>query len=202
MKIYLLILLTLTQLFSSASLEHVSINGYDFTVVKESYDIYDSKGTAMKIYREEPNKNLTFVLSLVLHDATGGCSGKSLEDGSYEINGSAITFYTQWSRRGNAHEAPVGARIQHFEVLSDGEIQQHYSELYIETARKTHADEGLKYLFTKPNSDDAREKLEEYFNRVEQKYKATFVLGKERDNLIKRVKEALKKKQKVQWDKI
>lgn len=202
MKTLLWIWLLFSSCSVAASLEHLSINEHDFSLVTEEYDLYDSKGKVLKLYREEPNRNLTFLKSLTLSDVTGGCSGKSIEEGTYEINGSVITLYTQWLRRGKAHEEPEGARIQHFEILQDGTLRQNYSELYIETARKSHAGNGgLQYLFTQAKSDEELEKLQEYVAYVEQKYKATFVFDQQRDTLTRQVQEALKRKTKAQWRK-
>jgi len=71
MKLFLLILLTLTTLFATAELEHITIGNQDFSIVTESYDIYDSKGEVMKFYKEERKNDLIFVLSLILKESTG-----------------------------------------------------------------------------------------------------------------------------------
>jgi len=60
MKAFLFIVLSIGTLFASAKLEHVTIGNQDFSVVTESYDIYDSKGEVMKLYKEERNNDLTF----------------------------------------------------------------------------------------------------------------------------------------------
>ena len=85
MKAILVLSILSSILFASAKLEHVTIGNQDFSIVTESYKIYDSKGEVMKFYKEERNNNLTFVLSLILKDDTGSCSDKSMERGSYEI---------------------------------------------------------------------------------------------------------------------
>ncbi|SFV53835.1 hypothetical protein MNB_SV-14-1770 [hydrothermal vent metagenome] len=199
MKIYLLILLTIGRLFS-ASLEHITINNYDFSIVKEDYHIYDSKGKIMKMYLEENNNNLTFVLRLTLHDETGGCTSRSIQKGAYEINGSVITLYNYWDRKGKAYLAPYGWRIQKYKVLSSGKLKQIFGQIYLESTKQSYEnDSGLKYLFTSPKTDEERAKKEEYIKEIEQKYKAKFVLGKEKNRLKEEVEEALKRKLKRVW---
>ena len=202
MKRYLLIVLTLSQSLFSASLEHITINNHDFSVVTEQYEFYDSKGEVMKLYKEERNKNLSFALRLTLKDTTGGCSSKSIEEGAYDINGSVITLYTQWKRRGKAYDAPAGVRVQRFEVQNDGTLEQVFGELYIETARKRYAeDSGLKYLFTPAKTKEEKDEFTAYIKEVERMYKGTFVFGAKKKELKKEVKEALTKSFKASWQK-
>jgi len=56
MKIFLFFLMLISTLFSSSKLEHIAIGNQDFSIVTESYDIYDSKGEVMKLYKEERNQ--------------------------------------------------------------------------------------------------------------------------------------------------
>jgi hypothetical protein len=202
MKLYLLIILSITELFS-ASLEHLSINKYDFSSVIEHYDIYDSKGVVMKLYREEKNKNLSFVLRLTLQDSTGNCSSRSMEDGSYEVNGSTIILYSLWTRRGKAYLTPYGARIQHFEIQNDGTLKQTSGQIYLETTRRKHDNNsGMKYLFTPAKTDEEKKEFNAYVKEVERIYSASFISkDDEVKALIKEVKMALKRKMKSTWKK-
>lgn len=202
MRFFLFLTLLITQLFSTSSVEELTIGKFDFVIIKKSYDIYDSKGEVMQLYREERNKNLLFSLRLTLKDETGDCSSKGIQEGTYVINDNKITLYSLWHRRGKAYLEPYGARIQHYELQSDGSLTQISSSLYMETARKKHAiDEGMQYLFNLPKNEEEQKKLNSYVKEVERIYKAKFVYGDEKDRLIKEVKEELRKKKKRVWSK-
>jgi hypothetical protein len=200
MKLFLLILLTLTTLFATAELEHITIGNQDFSIVTESYKIYDSKGEVMKLYKEERNNDLIFVLSLILKDSTGTCADKSMQTGTYEINGTDITLYSFWDRKGKAYDSPYGARIQHYEMLPDHTVILNSSKVYIETSRQSYDREsGMKYLFTPPNTNSEIEALQAYVKSVEKEYKGAFVYDNEAKRLIEEVDEAFRRKMKAEW---
>ncbi|MFC2057625.1 hypothetical protein ACFLR6_01665 [Campylobacterota bacterium] len=200
MKLFLLIFLTLTTLFATAELEHITIGNQDFSMVTESYEIYDSKGEVMKLYKEERNNDLIFVLSLILKDSTGTCADKSMQTGTYEINGTDITLYSFWDRKGKAYDSPYGARIQRYEMLPDHTVVLNSSKVYIETARKSYDTEsGMKYLFTPPNTKSEIEALQAYVRSVEREYKGTFVYDNEAKKLMEEVHEAFRRKMKAEW---
>ncbi len=200
MKIFYMILFTLNILFATAQLEHVTLGNQDFSIVTESYEIYDSKGEVMKFYKEERNNDLTFVLSLILNDKTGTCSDKSMQEGAYEINGTTITLYSFWDRKGKVYDSPYGARIQQYEMLPDHTVVLRSSKVYIEAARKSYDKEsGMKYLFTPPKTKMEKEALQAYIQSVEKEYKGVFVFGEEAKKLLEEVHEALRHKMKARW---
>ena len=200
MKILLLLLIVSSVLFSSGKLEHVTIGNQDFSIITESYDIYDSKGEVMKFYKEERNNNLTFPFSLILEDSTGTCADKSTQTGSYEINGTTITLYSFWDRKGKSYDSPYGARIQRYEMLPDHTVVLISSKVYIETARKNYDNEsGMMYLFTLPQTKSEKEKLGNYIKSVEREYKGDFVYGEDAKLLINEVHQALERKMKSRW---
>jgi len=200
MKFLLLTLMLSSILLSSAKLEHVTIGNQDFSLVTESYDIYDSKGKVMKFYKEERNNDLTFVLSLILEDATGTCADKSTQSGSYEINDTTIMLYSFWDRKGKSYESPYGARIQQYEMLPSHTVVLKSSKVYIETARRNYDEESaMKYLFTPPKTKNEKEALDDYIKSVEREYKGDFVYGDEAKKLIDEVHEALHRKMKSRW---
>lgn len=200
MRFIWLILFAVSTLFSSANLEHLSIGNQDFSIVTESYKIYDSKGEVVKFYKEERNNDLTFIFSLILEDATGTCADKSIQSGSYEINGTNITLYSFWDRKGKVYDSPYGARIQHYEMLPDHTIVLKSSKLYIETARRSYDQESaMKYLFTSPQTASEKEALQRYIRSVEKEYKGTFVYEDEARALLNEVQEALRRKIRSKW---
>lgn len=201
MKIFSLILFTVSILSATAQLEHIALGNQDFSIVTESYDIYDSKGEVMKFYKEERNNDLTFVLSLILKDKTGSCADKSMQEGAYKINGTTITLYSFWDRKGKVYDSPYGARIQSYEMLPNHSVVLKSSKVYIETARKSYDKEsGMQYLFTPPKTKIQKEALHTYIKSVEKEYKGVFVFGEEAKNLLDKVHEALNRKMKAQWE--
>lgn len=200
MKILSLIFFTVNILFATAELEHVTLGNQDFSLVTESYEIYDSKGEVMKFYKEERNNDLTFVLSLILNDKTGTCADKSMQEGAYEINGTTITLYSFWDRKGKVYDSPYGARIQQYEMLPNHTVVLRSSKVYIETARKSYDQEsGMKFLFSPPKTALEKEALHTYINAVEKEYKGVFVFGEEAKMLLDEVHEALRRKMKSAW---
>lgn len=200
MKNTLFFLLLFTQSIFAAKLQHISIGNQDFSLTTESYDIYDSKGEVLRLYREERNNNLTFIFSLILKDATGTCADKSMQTGSYEINGTHITLYSFWDRKGKAYDSPYGARIQRYEMLPNHTVVLKSSKVYIETARRNYDEEsGMKYLFTPPETNSEREALQAYIRSVEKEYKGVFVYDDEAKELLEEVHESFRRRMKSQW---
>ena len=200
MKIFFVWITVLLLLFSEGKIEHITLHDHDFTIVTESYDIYDSKGTVAKFYREERNNDLTFLFSHTLHDATGSCADKSLEDGAYEINGSTITLYTFWDRRGRAYDSPYGARILTYTVDKSGELQKVSGKLYVETSKKSaDRNSAVKYLFDPPRTEKEKEAFAQYIASAERQYKGTFLQGDEAKQLIDEVRKALRQKSRETW---
>jgi len=182
------------------SIGHLNIGKQDFMFTTESYDIYDSKGEVLRVYKEHHNHDLTFMFSLILKDRTGACSNKSLEDGYYEINGTTITLYTHWGRKGKAYDAPYGVRIQVYTLDKQYNFVKTSSKLYIETQRENYNENsGMKYLFETPKNDEQKAQLKAYVNRVERKYDGTFVFANQAKILIKEVQDAMTRKMKSLW---
>ena len=199
MKFFILLPILLSFCFG-ATLKDIEIGKFTFSILTDTYDEYDSKGEVMKLYAQENNNDLTFILSLTLQDRTGSCADKSLEDGSYEINGSTLTLYTAWDRTGRAYDAPYGARIQVYELQSNATFKLISSRLYIETHRKKQdQNSGMQYLFSPPKNEKEQKIFEAYIAEVETRFKGTFVFGEEAKQLRLEVQEALKRKMHSAW---
>jgi len=199
-KIFFIVSILLSQSLFGGS-QNLLINKHKFVIVTESYDIYDSKGTFMKFYDAKNSNEALF--RLTLGDATGGCAARSLEDGSYEIEGDTITLYSLWNRKGKAYLSPYGAKIQKFKVLSNGRLKTISSQVYVEETKRNYDEEsGMQYLFHAPTNKEEKEKLDDYVKGVERKYKATFLFGEKGKNLMLQVKEAMKRKLKKTWKRI
>ena len=196
----LLLFFTLLSLLSSTPLKQITINQQDFYITTESYDIYDSKGRVMKLYQERPTQDMKPLLSLTLEDTTGSCVNVRILNSTYEVNGSSITFYSLWDRRGDVYNAPYGARIQQYKVLKNHTISLISSKIYIETdIKNADLDSGMQYLFDTPKTEAEEALFQEYISEVSKLYKGEFVLGNEAKKLIRDVKEALQRKFQNSW---
>jgi len=195
------LLFTATLLLSAeGKLEHITLNENDFSIVTEAYDIYDSKGKVVKLYFEARNNDLLHRLSFTLHDETGSCSGKSVEDGAYEIDGNTITFYSFFDRRGRVYDVPYGARIMRYEVQKDGMLKKTESRLYIETSRKSFDKESaIQFLWKPAETEEEKKAFEGYIESVERQYKGTFVFVDEANALMDEVQKALERKMSKRW---
>jgi hypothetical protein len=198
-RTFIISMLTLSLLMSEATLTRMTLADQNFTIKKESYHIYDSKGTVMRLYQEMKNGEKKQLFSFTLDDTSGACHEKSVEEGSYETDASTITFYTLWNRYGNA-DAPYGVRIKRYTVDTKGELKLLSSNIYVETERKSEMRESaMRFLFQSPVTKSEKEALHRYIESAEQRFKGTFVFGKEAESLIKAVNEALQRKKQRRW---
>ena len=178
----------------------MEINGQPFVLLKEKYAEYDSKGRTVTFYKKEKSQDLTFVFSFLLEDATGGCNDKSLEHGTYEVNGTALTLYTLWERKGSVDDAPFGGRIKRYEVSKSGEIKLRSSQLYVEKHTEgSDPDSGMKFLFDAPKTKEEKESLAEYVGSVEKYFHGDFLFGDDAKALMIEIREAQKQHFKRRW---
>ncbi len=205
MKFYIFLLLASYSLLVSSSLKGIpqgevrglNVGSSNFTILTENYDLYDSKGVSMKLYREEENEDLTYLLTLVLEDKTGGCSGKSIQKGAFSVEGNILTFYHLWQRTGLVDDVPYGAKITRFEVQNDKTFKLLSSKIYIESHRQKKGDEsGMAYLFTVAKTQNQKEKLDNYISHMEKIFEGKFLPAEEGKKLIEEVEEALTSKTK------
>ena len=195
----LLVILSSTELFSK-TWDSIKIDGYPFVLLKETYDEYDSKGETVAFYKKEKSKDLTFVLSFVLEDATGGCNDKSLEHGVYEVNGTMLTLYTLWERQGSVDDAPFGGRIQRYELSKSGEMQLHSSQLYVEKHTKgADPKSGMKFLFNAPKTEEEKRSLAKYVKSVEKYFHGDFIFGDKAKALMIEIRKAQKEQITRRW---
>lgn len=186
--------------YAEGSVEHIEIGGYDFSLITETYDIYDSKGKVLKLYYEARNNDLLHRLSFTLHDETGSCSAKSIEEGAYEIEGNTITLYTFFDRRGRIYDVPYGARITKYKVQKGGVLKMVDSRLYIETAKKEFDRESaMRFLWETPKTDEQKAAFAAYVAEVERIYKGRFLFNEDARTLLEEVKHALDRKMAKRW---
>ena len=196
MKYFILLLLIHTYLDA----KDVQIGGRTYTIVEESYNEYNDKGIAMKLYKKTDNKDALPLFSFTVENQLGGCGERSMQEGSYEINGTMLTFYTHWARSGRAYDAPSGDRIQHYVMDNNGTMHFKEGILYIEQQAKNYDKEsGQKYLYVKPTTQREKEKLQEYIQNIEHTFGGRFVFDDAAVKLHKKVENALMKKRQTRW---
>ena len=190
---------TLSFIFSEEGLNRITIADQKFMIKTELYDLYDSKGKVLRLYQGIRDEEPKLLFSFTLNDTTGPCHEKSVEEGSYEVNGSNMIFYTLWDRYGNV-DAPYGVRIKMYTVDANGAFKLLSSKIYIETERKSEAKKSaMQYLFKTPVTESEKEALQQYVKSAEQRFKGTFVLGQEAELLIKEVNAAIYRKRQNSW---
>jgi len=199
MRLYLFILLSITGVFAS-SIKTITIDNRPFTVLKEHYNEYGVKGDYITLYSGAEENRTSKLLNFVLSEVSGSCSDRSIEQGSYEVNGSTITLCTRWRRQGAVNDTPKGARVQVYQLLKDNSLKELSNKFYIETSSQgSDPESGMKYLFTPPKTEEEKKALKAYVTEVERAYHGTFVFGDEAKKLMRDVKEALRRKRKAAW---
>jgi len=200
MRILLYIILLFTSLYAFKVEKEVQIAKHTFTLVKESYNEYGDKGVTMALYTKDANKSISEKFSFILRNESGSCSDKSVEEGIYKIDKDSIVTYTHWKRSQNLPNSPIGDRMQIYKMDENNSFYLYDSKVYVErTTRGEDADEGMKYLYVEPKTEDEKRLLSEYINAVENIFKAKFVTEDEARALSKEVHEALMHKEKQRW---
>ena len=201
MKYFVLYLLITVSLFGK-KIDEISINGKYYLIIRDNYNEYSDKGTTLKIYKKKEPLSSMPILSFTLENQIGGCDEKSLQNASYEINGSTLTLYTHWDRRGKAYDAPKGDRIQHYHFDKNGTLTWVDGMLYIEQEAKGYDKEsGQKFLYNEPKTKEEKAKLQTYIETTEHLFKGKFVTKDEAVELHKKVAKALRKKSRNRWGK-
>jgi hypothetical protein len=200
MKIYSLLLFLTLNLFSSPAVVRENIGDRELVILKDSFTFYEDRGEDIKFYQKQQNHDLHYLLTHILHEEIGGCTGKGIEDGTYKIDGDKLILYSFWKRSGSVKDAPYGARIAQYHLDEDGELKLLHSEVYIEAHQHfNHDTSGMQFLFTAPKDDAQKAQLTSYIATIEHYYKGKFVLGDRAKQLISEVKEILKPKKKSVW---
>jgi len=198
-KLYIILLLLTTNLYSE-TWNSTTVNNQKLLLLNDDYDEYGSKGKTLSFYTESKDKNKTLLFSLILEDSTGGCNDKSLEYGTYEIDGSTITLYSLWKRVGSIDDAPYGARVQHYKLEDSGKVKLLSSKLYIEEHTKnSDPKSGMKFLFIPPKSKEDKVLFSKYIKSIERRFKGNFIFKEDANTLIKEVHSALRRSIKARW---
>jgi hypothetical protein len=178
--------------YAQSDIEHFTLNGQDFAVVTETYDLYETKGRVAKFYKNDAVDERNLELVVTLEEKSGGCGARSIEYGTYRIRNDRLVVYTQWRREPKARFAPVGFRKQIYTADLNGSLRRIEGEIYIETGRPDEADEGMRYLFAKKLDAAQKKALAHYIRSVRKTYGAAFVsTPSQKETLDREVREAL-----------
>ena len=199
MKHFLLFLLITLSLYSDV-IKEITIADKPYVIVHESYNEYSDKGIEMKLYTQKQNRDTLPLLSFTLENQSGGCAEKSIQHGTYTIEGDKIILYSHWARSGRAYDAPSGDRKQVYSLDKDGNLTRVSGQVYIEkTKRGKEMDEGMKYLYTPATTEKEKKALTAYIRSVEHIFEADFVRGEQANTLAHEVEQALREKSKQRW---
>ena len=174
-KFFVIFVILYTSMYAFSTSQKLEIGKQTLRVVHESYDEYSDKGITLKFYTLDSNTTTTLpLLSLVLENEIGSCGQRSIEEGAYKIKGNKLFFYTHWSRDGTAYDAPIGDRIQVYQMEENKTIHRLSGRMHIKTSKKD------------------KSSIEHYFG-------ATFVEDSEAENLAQEVSNALTIKKTTRW---
>ncbi len=190
LRYLLLTLLCVSTLAGEDAIRRLQKGDYTYVLLTEPYDLYDSRGKSVKFYREEPDENLTYLLTFVLEDRTGGCLGKRIQRGVFRFEDENLTLYTLYERSGSIKEAPEGAMITRYRIGKNGALQFVSRRFYIESHRRSkHDRSGMRYLFKAPQNAEEKALLKAYVQKQERIFEGEFVMGAAALKLRKKVQE-------------
>ena len=196
MKIFQPFVLVLMMFGTVAQAKTVNINQHDFEIKNthgESEEGFEQDN--FELYRDA-KKLLTHTQRL----STGDCSILTIEVGDYDIKGNQLIFYTYWaaSDRQGLWAYPYGVRKQIYTVNAKGRVDLTTAVIYVEDynsegdPQEIDAEkEYLQFLHTAPKNQQQSQALNHYMQSMQTRYKARFVSGKERTQLIQEVEKRL-----------
>jgi hypothetical protein len=155
---------------SIASIGTIMIGGVEFHF-KEIVSTASEFTKTFELYRG--NKK---ILSHILFDEEADCDSEGLELGDFETGDSSITFYSYWAWVGGCCSLPYGARKQVYRIDNKGILHMSQSAIYLQN-------------YTRAISAMKKDEAQLFIAKTAQEYNATFVLGKQADDLIAEVKQ-------------
>ena len=188
MKIFQPFVLVLMMFGTVAQAKSFKINQHNFEI---KTILSETEQDSFELYRE--NQKL---LTHIKHLWTGDGSISSIEIGDYDIKGNQLIFYTYWAS-GDTQGLwayPYGVRKQIYTVNAKGGVDLTTAVIYVEDynsegdPQEIDAEkEYLQFLHTAPKNQQQRQALNHYIQSMQTRYKARFVSGKERAQLIQEV---------------
>lgn len=198
-NIYLVCVMSVFAPSTQAEILQINKTQFDFKVVDtETKEGFEQK--AVELYR---NKHK--VLSHTLKFNTGDCSILTTELGDYEVKNNQLIFYTYWAAgdRQGLWAYPYGVRKQVYSVDVKGVVKPISAVIYVEDVMGNPLEHNpqqdyLQFLNTAPQTDQQKKALNDYIQAMQKQYKARFVNGQEREQLLKEVKTRLAKQIEVE----
>ena len=188
MKIFQPFVFVLMMFGTVAQAKSFKINQHNFEI---KTILSETEQDSFELYRE--NQKL---LTHIKHLWTGDGSISSIEIGDYDIKGNQLIFYTYWAS-GDTQGLwayPYGVRKQIYTVNAKGGVDLTTAVIYVEDynsegdPQEIDAEkEYLQFLHTAPKNQQQRQALNHYIQSMQTRYKARFVSGKERAQLIQEV---------------
>lgn len=163
----------------------INNNNFHFKIINDE----NSSEKNLKISRD--NKP---VITHILHKDDGDCSSIQIELGNYDIKNNKIIFYTYWAAADlqGILTYPFGFRKQIYNVSTNGNLALAKATIYIEEDYiNDKKQEGFKFLNIKAKNRSEEQLLQNYKAAVEKKYHSEFVDGKEKELLMKEVRQKL-----------
>ncbi len=196
MQKLLWVLIMIATMSNASTWERIMIGTQALDVLQEAYDLYDSKGISARFYLEDDKEDMHHLLTLVMDDQTGGCSGKSIQKGTYKVKGNTLILYHLWDRKRSQKEAPFGASIEVYTLYHD-KLKRVSNKIYIESHAFDKNDKSaMQYLFNPPQTPAQKAQLLAYKKEIEKRYKGKFVA---KEPLLSEVQKALKPKKHTAW---
>ena len=173
-----------------------NINQHNFEIkITKGEDRFGFEQESFELYRASQK-----LLSHTKHLSTGNGSISSIEIGDYDIKGNQLIFYTYWAS-GDTQGLwayPYGVRKQIYTVNAKGGVDLTTAVIYVEDynsegdPQEIDAEkEYLQFLHTAPKNQQQRQALNHYIQSMQTRYKARFVSGQERTQLIQEVEKRL-----------
>ena len=194
MKIFKLVLILLMFGTVAAHAKTLSIN-------QQRFEIKTTHGETEEGFEQDNIELYRGTKRLLTHTqrlSTGDCSILTIELGDFEVKNDQLIFYTYWAAgdRQGLWTFPYGVRKQVYLVDSKGMVKLISAVVYVEDTisnpLETNPDQDyLQFLTIQPKSPKDKLALNNYIQQMQTRYKARFVHGQERTQLIKEVKSKL-----------
>ena len=194
MKIFKLVFILLMFGTVAAHAKTLSIN-------QQRFEIKTTHGETEEGFEQDNIELYRGTKRLLTHTqrlSTGDCSILTIELGDFEVKNDQLIFYTYWAAgdRQGLWTFPYGVRKQVYSVDPKGMVKLISAVVYVEDTisnpLETNPDQDyLQFLTIQPKSPKDKLALNNYIQQMQTRYKARFVHGQERMQLIKEVKSKL-----------
>lgn len=178
----------------------------EFTLAKQKFTFLlqhtsegDVERQTLSIFHQNEDKPL---LVSLLKEVWGDSNSMSVMVGDYDVSDSTVVLYHFWAKAGDAPVSPYGARIQTYGMDANKKLILKGSMLYIETMSDNYIlqcmskqdlgyHRGCLYLHYPPKNATEKHDLNAYLAGAEKEYGSKFIIGKDADILLDKVRKRL-----------